>query len=191
MKSKHPYILLALIVLMVCAGVLIAQQGEGKKVESPATQGKLQDGKEYRVRAVDSPKPRQVPELALRSLEIVRVEEGSVIGQPGDWVISITGQGFLETDKSPIVHLDKGISLDETYSNAEGNVLHAVLPKALAERLGRQDLSMVRVQNPGGLNAPEQKWARLPMEKGQMQKLMQDAKPARFSQGEYFIEMKR
>ncbi len=135
----------------------------------------------------DEPTFPTVP-LEIYKIVLMRVGSGSDIGQLGDNVILITGQGFHDTESSPVVHLGEDIHLEEVYVAEKGTSLIALLPAAIASGLSANDILQVAVQNPGGLNRDPSRWARMPLVKADFLRELSDALPARFLRGTYFVE---
>ena len=127
------------------------------------------DNKEIR-KSVDQPIAlRQVADLKVGAFEWIRAKEGSPIGQKGDLILVLTGQGFMEADQRPVVHLGNDLLLRDTYVSEDMTKLYVVVPQLTIKRLERLNLAELSVQNAGLRNPRE----------------------ASFRRGEYFIEMDR
>lgn len=105
--------------------------------------------------------PPQPVSLAVRTYELARVSEGSAIGNSGDWVLIVGGQGFMESETPPVVHVGDSIHLKKTYVNATGTEIYALLTFAESILLQRMSISEIAVQNPGGMNRSPDRWGKL------------------------------
>ncbi len=141
-------------------------------------------------------KPRDIHVQPLVALQIHKVElygigVGSDIGKAGDKAVVITGQGFADSESSPIIHLGDEIILDQVYVSEAGRVLIALLPAEIAAGLRLRDFAQLAVQNPGGMNRDPQRWARFPLNKPQFVQDVQSAVEANFKRGEFFVQRMR
>ena len=92
-----------LILLALGAGIITAQSVIQSDPKVPSGMGQTVGGKDFIVVNNETQKVRQVPKLAIRSANIAKTGQGSVVGKEGDFILILTGQGFVETSLNPVI----------------------------------------------------------------------------------------
>lgn len=191
MSKRLKYTTLALVGILMLGGIIIAQQASTVDAPTPADRGTTIDNKEIR-KSDGQPLPiRQIADLKVSAFEWFRAKEGSPIGQQGDLILVLTGQGFVEADQRPIVHLGTDLVLRETYVSEDMTMLYVVVPQLTLKRLERLNLAELSVQNAGAMNRDPKRWVSLQFDPANWTTGLRNPKEAAFRRGEYFIEIAR
>lgn len=119
---------------------------------------------------------------------LYRVAPGSDFGVQDDWVLTLTGTGFVDGEVPPVVHLGDKITLDDVFLNQNGMMLYARVPGSLGPLLDTLKFSNLAVQNPGGLNRDPSRWGMVPIAREEFVKALHDARALKFRRGAYFLE---
>ncbi|MFN8394505.1 MAG: hypothetical protein U0176_07520 [Bacteroidia bacterium] len=188
-KSKYTVVVFAAILMLT--GFIIAQQALPTTTPSPADRGTTEDNLEIRKSSEPALPLRQVADLKVSGFEWVRAKEGSPIGQRGDLILVLTGQGFMEADQRPIVHLGTDLTLGDTYVSEDMTRLYVVVPQLTIKRLERLSLAELTVQNPGALNRDPKRWVSLKLDPATWTTGLRTPREVSFNRGQYFIEIER
>jgi hypothetical protein len=86
-------------------------------------------------------------ELVIQDVQAQTLDSTTVIGKPGDLLLTFTGKGFIFTESNPSVKAG-GIAYDQTYSNEEGTELYAIIPAQERKRFSSLMRGELRVINP-------------------------------------------
>ncbi|MEY3443506.1 MAG: hypothetical protein RLZZ519_1787 [Bacteroidota bacterium] len=128
------------------------------------------------------------PPLQVAKTEIWKIGNGSEVGEAGDWMLVLQGQGFVEAERPPVVHIGEDVILSEVYVAKRGQELFARIPAALAAQLKAIDFDNIWVQNPGGLNRDRKRWVPFLIQRPSFVSAMDVAPKATFKFGAYFLE---
>lgn len=191
MNKKSQYTIFISLGLIILACFFIAQQGLPSRDPSPTDRGTTMDNKEIRKVDDTAPEVRQIADFKVTGYEWVRPKEGSAIGQPEDLILVITGQGFVEADLRPIVHVGQDLEFRETYVNEGMTQLYTVIHKVAIKGLERLNFTELSVQNSGALNRDPKRWGVLKIDAATWASNIRSPGQATFRRGEYFIEMER
>jgi hypothetical protein len=92
--------------------------------------------------------PVRKTELVLQDVQVQTLDSTTVIGKPGDWLLTFTGKGFAFTESNPVV-MAGSLKYERTYSNEEGSELYVIVPAEEKQRFAAQVRGELRVINPG------------------------------------------
>jgi hypothetical protein len=134
--------------------------------------------------------PIQQPDKPLKvtGMEVTWIQAGSDVGKSGDYMVVLDGEGFLEAERPPVVHIGDEVQLEEVYVNRTLGELYAVLPAAVASSLSALEFIHLAVQNPGGSNLDPSRWVRFPVVKADFLQSMESAPFKRYQLEGYQIK---
>jgi hypothetical protein len=128
------------------------------------------------------------PPLQVATTELWKIGNGSEVGKVGDWMLVLRGQGFVEAERPPIVHIGEDLILTEVYVAKRGQELFARIPAELTAQLKAIDFDNIWVQNPGGLNRDRKRWVPFLIQRPAFVASLETAPKATFKFGAYFLE---
>jgi len=139
-----------MLLLAVAATAVIATRTTlPSSAERPAP---AQTGGSDRGVAVRMPDPPAasgaMPPLRVSRVEVHEVGEGSHAGAAGDLLLTVHGQGFLETAAAPTVQIGKA-SFGDTMVSLDRTQLFVVVPRGRVHELETADAAEIVVANPG------------------------------------------
>ena len=123
--------------------------------------------------------------------QIFKLGVSPEFGQPGDWMLVLTGMHFLEAESQPILHLGDKIALDDVMVGEKGTELYAVIPKAMGPKIALEGFGRMCLQNPGGMNRDPKGWQWLPVDAAEFKKALEEAVEAKLNRGPFFMQMQR
>ncbi len=148
-------------------------------------QGDMPDPNDDETPADDNLPP---PTVQVANTEIWRIGNGSDVGQTGDWMLVLRGQGFFESERPPVVHIGDAIRLTDVYVGNRGKELFACIPPEVALQVIASDFEKISVQNPGGLNRDPGRWVPFLIQRPTFVASLETAPKATFKFGAYFLE---
>jgi hypothetical protein len=138
----------------VAAGALLMAQAQQRQL-GPANPGPPDKGERFREPRAPLVSPRAAAPLRVQRLEAHELAEGTHSGAPGDLLLTLHGQGFLETAKAPRLEIGEKVLLDDTMANPEGTELYVVLPRQRIRELQALRFREIAVRNPGAREKTE------------------------------------
>ena len=145
-KLKKTLVAVAAIALV---GLLTAQ--EKRETPSPAGVGGVDQGREFTMPRLEAQEFRKQEPIKIEDFDLEIIAEGSLVGHPGDFLLTFKGRGFMLTSLSPRVMLGEELTLESTEVNRDGTELYLLLSREAFGTLGRLSFEKVVVENPGGL----------------------------------------
>jgi hypothetical protein len=85
--------------------------------------------------------------IIIKDLQAQVLAEGTQIGKPGDMLLTFSGQGFVFTERNPVL-LAGGLKFDNTYSNEDASEFYVVIPADSKERLKAAARGGLQIINP-------------------------------------------
>ncbi|MBL0018751.1 MAG: hypothetical protein IPP17_20565 [Bacteroidetes bacterium] len=126
---------------------------------------------------------------SVANTEIWRIGNGSDVGQTGDWMLVLRGQGFFESERPPVVHIGDAIRLTDVYVGNRGKELFACIPPEVALQVIASDFEKISVQNPADSSAIlPSRWVPFLIQRPTFVVSLETAPKATFKFGEYFWE---
>lgn len=184
MKSINTFSILFLVAVMACNQK--KNNGSETANDNPSPSGTgTYNGKEMRVKKSADTMPRKQVELQVTGMEAQTLGDSTKIGRPGDILLTFTGQGFLFTERNPILRMGKE-EISDTYSNETATELYVVVPaknmNALMAGLRSGAISIVN---------PDRKEVRVTQNPEEMTSKMKSAERTTLQYTQYGVTRKR
>lgn len=145
----------ALLAVAAAAAALLLTAQARDRQPAPANPGPPQRGDGFRTPKAPLVSPRPVPPLRVQRLEVNELADGTHAGRPGDLLVTLHGQGFLETARAPRLEIGGKIVLEDTMANPAGTELYVVLPRPRIPEVQALRFQEVVVRNPGAREKTE------------------------------------
>lgn len=184
MKRIHTLIILFIVASIACNQKKNGGNATNNDNPSPSGTGTY-DGKEMRIKKSADTLPRKQADLQITGMEAQTLGDSTKIGQPGDVLLTFTGQGFLFTERNPRLQMGREV-ITETYSNETATELYVVIPaKSMNNLMASLRSGAISIIN------PDNKQARVTQNPDEMMNKMKSAERTTLQFTQYGVTRKR
>ena len=134
---------------VIGAAAFMIAQAQDRRPPGPADIGQTDRGVRFQSPKVPPVAPRQAAPLRVGRFEVNELAEGTHVGSPGDLLLTLQGQGFLETAKAPRVEIGGKLVFDDTMVGRDGTQLFVVLPRQRVAEVDKLQFDQIVIRNPG------------------------------------------
>lgn len=184
MKRIHTLIILFIVASLACNQKKNDGNATNNDTPSPAGTGTY-NGKEMRIKKSADTLPRKQVDLQVRGMEAQTLGDSTKIGRPGDMLLTFTGEGFLFTERNPVLRMGKE-EISDTYSNETATELYVVVPaKSMNTLMGALRSGAISIVN------PDKKEVRVAQNPEEMMNKMKTAERTTLQYTQYGVTRKR
>lgn len=184
MNTMHFFGICFLVAAMACNN---QKKSNGTGTDgNPAPSGTgVYNNREVKIKPVKDTLPIKKAELAIRNMEVQQLSEATKIGQPGSWLITFTGEGFILTNQEPKLVMGKE-ETGTSYINEQGTEIYFIVPEKnrniLLKELQAGTLKLVN---------PDKKEARVPNKPEEIMARMKDMEKVTLEYTRFGVTRKR